>query len=67
LVVTSLQAFVIEPKAAALKQEIPSFVTTSADHPQRQQFRKLHAVSAVGNLSVIAGGMALIIMLKRMD
>ncbi len=63
LVVTSLQAFVIEPKAAAIKKEIPSFVTTPADHPLRQQFKKLHGISAVSNLGVIGGGIALIILL----
>ena len=63
LVVTSVQAFVIEPKAAAIKKEIPSFVTTPADHPLRQQFKKLHGVSAVSNLGVIGGGIALIILL----
>lgn len=63
LVVTSLQAFVIEPKAAALKKEIPSFVTTPADNPLRQQFRTLHALSAAGNLGVIGGGIALIVLL----
>ncbi|NJC87691.1 MAG: DUF4149 domain-containing protein [Desulfuromonas sp.] len=63
LVVTSLQAFVIEPKAAALKQEIPSFVTTPVDHPLRQQFMLLHAFSAAGNLGVIGGGIALILLL----
>ncbi|NJD37767.1 MAG: DUF4149 domain-containing protein [Geobacter sp.] len=63
LVVTSLQAFVIEPKAAALKKEIPSFVTTPSDHPLRQQFKKLHGLSAAGNLGVIGGGIALIILL----
>ena len=63
LVVTSLQAFVIEPKAAAIKKEIPSFVTTPKDHPLRKQFSKLHGMSAVGNLGVIGGGIALIILL----
>jgi len=63
LAVTSVQAFVIEPKAAALKKEIPSFETTPKDHPLRVQFRKLHGVSAVGNLAVIGGGIALLILL----
>ena len=63
LVVTSLQAFVIEPRAAALKKEIPSFTTTPADHPLRQQFKKLHGLSAAGNLGVIGGGIALLILL----
>jgi hypothetical protein len=63
LAITSVQAFVIEPKAAALKQEIPSFVSTPEDHPLRQQFKKLHAVSAACNLSVIGGGIALVLLL----
>ena len=63
LLMTSVQAFVIEPQAAAIKKEIPSFVTTPADHPLRQKFKKLHGISAVGNLGVIGGGIALIILL----
>lgn len=63
LVITTIQAFVIEPQAAALKREIPSFETTPADHPLRVQFRKLHGLSAAGNLTVIGGGIALVILL----
>jgi uncharacterized membrane protein len=63
LAITSVQAFVIEPKAAALKKEIGSFETTSKDAPLRVQFRKLHGVSAVSNLVVIGGGIALIFLL----
>lgn len=63
LTITTIQAFVIEPKAAALKREIPSFETTPADHPLRVQFRKLHGISAAGNLAVIGGGIALVILL----
>ena len=63
LAITSVQAFVLEPKAAALKKEIPSFETTPAEHPLRVQFRKLHAVSAVSNLAIIGGGTALLILL----
>lgn len=60
--VTSFQAFYIEPRAAALKREIPSFETTPKDHPARQAFAKLHGVSAVCNLAVIAGGVALVVL-----
>lgn len=63
LVITALQAFVIEPKAAAIKKEIPSLTTTAMDHPLRQQFRTLHTISAAGNLSVIGGGIVLIFLL----
>ncbi|MEJ2039058.1 MAG: DUF4149 domain-containing protein [Desulfosarcinaceae bacterium] len=63
LAITSVQAFVIEPKAAALKKAIPSFETTPQDDPLRVQFKKLHGVSAVGNLVVIGGGIVLIALL----
>lgn len=63
LTIASVQAFSIEPQAAALKREIPSFETTPADHPLRVQFRKLHTISAVGNLTVIGGGVVLVLLL----
>ena len=63
IAITAAQAFVIEPRAAALKKEIPSFETTPPDNPLRVQFKRLHAVSAVGNLAVIGGGFVLIALL----
>ena len=63
LAITSVQAFVIEPQAAAIKKEIPSFETTSKDHPLRRQFSKLHGISALCNLSVFGGGAVLLILL----
>ena len=59
---TAVQAFVLEPRAAALKQSIPSFETTPADHPQRMQFRRLHGLSMATNLAVIAGGVILVLL-----
>jgi uncharacterized membrane protein len=59
LIITALQAFVIEPRAVELKKTIPSFETTR-DDPQRAEFRKLHGISAAGNLAVIGGGVALV-------
>ena len=58
-----VQAWYIEPKAAALKREIPSFVTTPKDHPLRREFSRLHGISAVCNLAVFAGGVALVVLL----
>ncbi len=63
LSLTAFQAFHIEPRAAAIKQEIPSFVTTPKEHPKRREFAKLHAISAICNLTVIGGGVLLIILL----
>ncbi len=61
--ITSVQAYVIEPKAAALKNAIPSFETTPQDDHLRVQFRKLHGLSTASNLAVIGGGIALIALL----
>jgi hypothetical protein len=63
LTATAYQALVIEPKAAALKEQIGSFETTPRDHPLRQQFSRLHGISAACNLATFAGGVALIILL----
>ena len=62
LAITAGQAFIIEPRAAELKKAIPSFETTPADNPARAQFRKLHGVSAVANLAVLGGGIALVVL-----
>lgn len=62
LAVTSFQAFYVEPRAAELKQQIGSFETTSKDDPLRKQFAKLHGVSAVCNLTVLAGGVLLVLL-----
>ncbi|RNC67448.1 MAG: DUF4149 domain-containing protein [Desulfuromonadales bacterium] len=60
---TAFQAFYIEPRAAEIKRQIPSFVTTPKDHPMRREFSKLHGVSAVCNLAVIAGGVIVVVLL----
>ena len=62
LVVTSFQAFYVEPRAAELKRQIGSFEATAKDHPLRREFSKLHGVSAVCNLSVLAGGVLLVVL-----
>jgi hypothetical protein len=63
LALTSIQAFVIEPRAAELKKAIPSFETTPKEDPLRVQFRKWHSVSMVSNFAVIGGGIVLIAIL----
>lgn len=63
LFLTSYQAFSLEPRAAALKKEIPSFETTPRDHPLRKEFSRIHGISAACNLTVIGGGVVLVILL----
>lgn len=62
LVTTSFQAFYVEPRAAELKQRIGSFETTKKEDPLRKEFSKLHGVSAVCNLTVLAGGVLLVVL-----
>lgn len=62
LLLTTLQAHVVEPRAAELKQAIGSFETTPPDHPLRVQFRKLHSLSMAANLAVITGGIILVVL-----
>ena len=62
LVVSSFQAFYVEPKAAELKRQIGSFETTTKEHPLRREFSKLHGISAVCNLAVLAGGVVLVVL-----
>ncbi|MDD2365872.1 MAG: DUF4149 domain-containing protein [Desulfuromonadaceae bacterium] len=62
LALSSFQAFYIEPRAAELKRQIGSFETTSKEDPLRREFSRLHAVSAVCNLTVLAGGVVLVIL-----
>ena len=62
LLVSSFQAFYLEPRAAELKKQIGSFEATSKEDPLRKEFSKLHGVSAVCNLSVLAGGVLLVVL-----
>jgi hypothetical protein len=62
LLVTTFQALYVEPRAAELKRQIGSFETTPKDHPLRREFAKLHGVSAVCNLLVMAGGVVLVVL-----
>jgi len=62
LVMTSFQAFYVEPRAAGLKQQIGSFESTSKEHPLRKEFSKLHGISAVCNLTVLASGVLLVVL-----
>lgn len=61
----SYQAFSIEPRAAALKQQIASFETIAKDDPLRRQFAGLHGLSMALNLAVLLGGVVIIALPRR--
>ena len=63
---TSFQAFSVEPRAAALKGRIASFETTPKEDPLRRSFSRLHGISMVCNLGVLAGGVILVILQGRL-
>lgn len=58
-------AFRLHPQARAAKQEIASFSTVPAENPLRRRFSRLHAVSAVLNLFVLADGVVLLLLARK--
>jgi hypothetical protein len=62
LVLVLFQALYVEPHAADLKRRIGSFETSSKEDPLRREFGKLHGVSAVCNLTVLVGGVVLVLL-----
>ena len=53
--------FKLHPDAVRVKQAVTSFERESPDSPMRKRFAKLHAVSAVLNLLLLADGVMLLV------
>jgi uncharacterized membrane protein len=62
LVINIYVSLKLYPDAVKLKQEITSFERESPDSPARKRFTRLHAVSAVLNLAVLADGVILLLL-----
>ena len=62
LIINVFVTFKLHPDIRKVKQEILSFETLSEDSPERRTFRRLHAVSAVLNLILLADGAVLILL-----
>jgi hypothetical protein len=54
--------FKLHPDIISVKQQIKTFETQSDESPARNQFRKLHAISAILNILLLIDGTALIIL-----
>jgi len=54
--------FKLHPDIISIKQQIKTFETQSDESPARNQFRKLHAISAILNILLLIDGTALIIL-----
>lgn len=61
LIINLFVAFKLHPDTIRAKQAIASFERVSPDAPERKRFAKLHAVSAVLNLALLAEGAALLV------
>lgn len=64
VIINAYVLFSLHPRTVEVKQQVASFERSAPDSPARKEFRKLHAVSAVLNLALLADGIALL-MLSR--
>ena len=61
LLINLFIVFKLHPGAVRIKQQVTSFERESPDSQARKQFRKLHRVSAVLNLALLAEGIVLLL------
>ena len=60
VIINAYVLFSLHPKAVQIKQQVVSFEKAAPDSPARREFRKLHGISAVLNLALLADGIALL-------
>ncbi|MHB8844855.1 MAG: DUF4149 domain-containing protein [Nitrospirota bacterium] len=60
VIINAYVLFSLHPKTIQVKQQVASFESAASDSPARREFRKLHALSAVLNLALLADGVALL-------
>ena len=65
VIINAYVLFSLHPRTVEVKQQIASFERFAADSPARKEFKKLHAVSAVLNLVILADGIALLILSRN--
>jgi hypothetical protein len=62
LLVNTYVTFKLHPAAVHTKRQVTSFERESSDSPARKKFRRLHGISAVLNLCVLADGITLLVL-----
>jgi uncharacterized membrane protein len=62
VVINLFVTFKLYPDIMRVKQQIKTFETQSSESPARNQFRKLHAISAILNMLLLIDGAALVIL-----
>ncbi|MDH4162305.1 MAG: DUF4149 domain-containing protein [Nitrospirota bacterium] len=66
LLANAYVSFKLHPDTVRIKQQVTSFEREPSDSPARREFRRLHAISAVVNLFVLADGVTLLVLSKRL-
>jgi uncharacterized membrane protein len=62
IIINAYVLFSLHPKTVEVKQQVASFERAAPDTPARKEFRRLHAVSAVLNLALLADGIVLLVL-----
>jgi uncharacterized membrane protein len=65
VIINAYVLFSLHPRTVEVKQRVASFERSAPDSPARKEFKKLHAVSAVLNLALLADGIALLILSRN--
>jgi phosphatidylglycerophosphate synthase len=65
-VINAYVLFSLHPRTVQVKQQVASFEAAAPDSPARQEFQKLHALSAVLNLVLLADGIALLALSRNL-
>jgi uncharacterized membrane protein len=65
VIINAYVLFSLHPRTVEVKQRVASFERAAPDSPARREFRKLHAVSAVLNLALLADGIALLLLSRN--
>lgn len=60
LLISAAHAFVLLPRIEAVKKTVVSFESTPKDDPARREFSRLHGLSMVLNLLLLADGIVLV-------
>jgi uncharacterized membrane protein len=66
VIVNAYVLFSLHPRTVAVKGAVASFERTAPDSPARQEFRKLHGISAVLNLGLLVDGIALLALSRNL-
>ena len=66
LLANAYVSFKLHPDTVRIKQQVASFERESPDSPARKEFRRLHGISAVVNLFILADGVVLLVLSRNL-